>query len=320
MGYHIIHFADRTISNGEFEYTTNGDENVYIENGQLIIKPTLWDDETVLTSDYTLNLTALETCTATDATDCVASTNTSSGTIINPIKSGRVNTKKAAYIKYGRVEVEAQLPVGDWIWPAIWMLPVVNIYGAWPASGEIDLVESRGNNHTYAQGGNNIISSTMHWGPNSNEDSYWRTSKKHSSLHSTYTAGFHKFGLEWSDSYLFTYVDSRLQQVLYSPFSEPQWTRGDFPSREGNEVLVDPWSQTGRDNTPFDTEFYLILNVAVGSTNGWFEDGKSGKPWVDDAPSAMADFWAAKDEWYPTWVDGKAQMTIKSIKIWQQCN
>jgi hypothetical protein len=79
--------------------------------------------------------------------------------------------------------------------------------------------------------------------------------------------------------------------------------------------LVDPWSQTGRDNTPFDIEFYLILSVAVGSTTGWFEDGNSGKPWVDNSLLPIADFWAAKDEWYPMWIGGKAQTTIKSVKI-----
>ena len=37
------------------------------------------------------------------------------------------------------------MPLGDWLWPAIWMLPAQHIYGQWPASGEIDIVESRGN-------------------------------------------------------------------------------------------------------------------------------------------------------------------------------
>ena len=32
-------------------------------------------------------------------------------------------------------------PGGAGIWPAIWMLPVDNAYGAWPASGELDIVE-----------------------------------------------------------------------------------------------------------------------------------------------------------------------------------
>ena len=27
----------------------------------------------------------------------------------------------------------------DWLWPAIWMLPENNTYGAWPLSGEIDV-------------------------------------------------------------------------------------------------------------------------------------------------------------------------------------
>ena len=36
-------------------------------------------------------------------------------------------------------------PRGDWLWPAIWMLPVKHAYGQWPASGEIDIMESKGN-------------------------------------------------------------------------------------------------------------------------------------------------------------------------------
>ena len=42
-------------------------------------------------------------------------------------------------IAYGKVEVRAKLPRGDWLWPAIWMLPKDNKYGAWPLSGEIDV-------------------------------------------------------------------------------------------------------------------------------------------------------------------------------------
>ena len=41
--------------------------------------------------------------------------------------------------------LKAKLPKGDWLWPAIWMLPRYNEYGQWPASGEIDIMESRGN-------------------------------------------------------------------------------------------------------------------------------------------------------------------------------
>ena len=46
------------------------------------------------------------------------------------------------------------MPSGDWLWPAIWMLPAKHAYGQWPASGEIDIVESRGNADLMLEGQN----------------------------------------------------------------------------------------------------------------------------------------------------------------------
>ena len=214
----------------------------------------------------------------------------------------------------------ALLPTGDWLWPAIWMLPVNSTYGPWPASGEIDIAESRGNNYTYPfiSGGNNAIASTLHWGPEEGYDAWHKTTSSFTAPHTTFAKTYHTFGLEWTEKYLFTYVDKRLLQALYVPFTKPRYQQGDFESATSNGTrLVDPWSQTGRDSTPFDEPFYLILNVAVGGTNGWFKDGVASKPWVDASPTASTEFWNAKDEWYPTWQDG-SEMKVKSVKIWQQ--
>jgi beta-glucanase (GH16 family) len=276
----------------------------------------------LIESNNVINLTADGTCTSDLLSNCVSVTNITLGTIIQPVKSGRINTKKGATIKYGRVEVTARLPAGDWLWPAIWMLPVNDTYGPWPESGEIDIAESRGNNHTYQQGGNNIVSSALHWGPDPSDDGWWRTNVKRQALHTTYSESTHIFGLEWSQKYLFTYVDTLLLQVLYTNFNEPLWERGGFGAFNANGTrLVDVWSQTGRDQTPFDQEFYLILNVAVGGTNGWFADGKSGKPWVDGSEHAKSDFWNARDQWYPTWTaPGAGQMEISKVEMWQQCD
>lgn len=304
--------------NGEFEMTTNTDENVFVKDGIMYIKPTL-QDANLITTNNTINLTELGTCTSTVWSDCVATTNTTNGTIVNPVKSGRMTTLKGATIKYGRVEVVAQIPAGDWLWPAIWLLPVNSTYGAWPRSGEIDIMESRGNNYTYPSGGDNIISSTLHWGPNPSNDAFWRTNNKQTALHTTYASGFNTYGLEWSEKYLFTYVNSRLMQVLYVNFDESLWARGNFPLTNSNGTAIsDPWS-SGSFSTPFDQEFYLILNVAVGGTNGWFTDGANGKPWVDSSPTAKKDFWNAQSQWYPTWqANNGGQMAIKSVKMWQQ--
>ncbi|KAJ4554149.1 hypothetical protein HRR78_002553 [Exophiala dermatitidis] len=290
--------------NGQFEQTTVTDENVFVQDGMLHIKPTLQDPKLIETNNV-INLSAQGICSSSTWSDCITGTNTTNGTIVNPVKSGRINTRKGASIKYGRIEVEAKLPEGDWLWPAIWLLPVENKYGQWPQSGEIDIVESRGNNHSYPQGGNDIVSSTLHWGPNSANDAWWKTNVKRNALHTTFSKKFHTFGLEWSEKYLFTYIDTRLLQVLYTNFNEPLWQRGHFPLSDSNGTrLVDPWSQTGVASTPFDQDFYLILNVAVGGTNGWFQDAKK-------------DFWDAKDSWYPTWKD-RGEMVVKSVKMWQQ--
>ncbi|KAI0174599.1 beta-1,3-glucan-binding protein [Pestalotiopsis sp. NC0098] len=306
--------------NGEFEETTGGDENVYVKDGNLVIMPTL-QDSALIDKDSVIDLLKDGTCTSTTVSDCYAVTNTTTGnaTIVPPTKSGRLNTKAGATIKYGRVEVTAKLPQGDWLWPAIWMMPVTDTYGVWPRSGEIDIMESRGNNHSYAQGGNNIISSALHWGPNQANDGWWRTNVKRPALHSTYSDGFNTFGLEWSEKYLFTYVNSRLLQVLYTNFDESLWDRGNFPTADSNGTRIDnPWASSGDESAPFDQKFYLILNVAVGGTNGWFEDGASGKPWLDASPNAKKDFWNSQDTWYPTWTS--PSMEVSKVMMWQQCD
>jgi hypothetical protein len=44
------------------------------------------------------------------------------------------------------------------------MMPESSVYGVWPASGEIDLAELRGNAAGYPNGGRDVMTSTFHWG------------------------------------------------------------------------------------------------------------------------------------------------------------
>ena len=57
--------------------------------------------------------------------------------IINPTMAARLRTVNSFAFKYGKVEIRAKMPSGDWLWPAIWLLPQRNAYGPWPASGEV---------------------------------------------------------------------------------------------------------------------------------------------------------------------------------------
>jgi beta-glucanase (GH16 family) len=162
------------------------------------------------------------------------------------------------------------------------MMPEEDVYGEWPRSGEIDIAEFRGNSYQYPEG-RDFMSSTLHWGPSYKHDGYIGTHGSAFLRRQDFTTGFHTFGLEWTENYIFMYLDSRLKQVHYTKFKKdnPLWKKGGFASlqTENGTLYDNPWKNGGK-NAPFDQKFYLILNVAVGAQNGWFFDGEGNKPWV----------------------------------------
>jgi beta-glucanase (GH16 family) len=112
---------------GAFDWTTTDSRNSFVDREGLHIVPTLTTDTTPITSDqifdnFALNLTEAGgdgSCTTSRNSDCSIQSNSTTGAIIPPVRSARLNTKGKKSIKYGRIEVEAKLPAGDWLWPAI---------------------------------------------------------------------------------------------------------------------------------------------------------------------------------------------------------
>lgn len=146
--------------------------------------------------------------------------------------SARIRTAGKGDWTYARVEVRARLPRGQGIWPAIWMLPTDNVYGSWPASGEIDIMELVGDEPATVHG-------TLHYGgvwPNHifSGDSF-------TLAEGTFADEFHVFALEWEAGEIRWYVDDTLYQT------QNQWstTAASFPA-------------------PFDRRFHLLINLAVG--------------------------------------------------------
>jgi beta-glucanase (GH16 family) len=122
---------------------------------------------------FILNLTRTDdgdgSCTADETSlaykeSCSIRSNITSHAIIPSVRSARLTTEGSKSILYGRVEVTAKLPQGDWLWPAIWMMPEDSVYGIWPLSGEIDIMESRGNQRGPSGYGRETFLSTLHWG------------------------------------------------------------------------------------------------------------------------------------------------------------
>ena len=127
---------------GEFEMTTNSSKNSFVENGVLYIVPTLTSDEIgtdAIFNGYTYNVTGCSVNSTASPWACSAASNSSTETVINPVQSARLTTINSTSIRYGKVQVVAKLPKGDWLWPSITMHPVYDIYGGNLTGGEIDV-------------------------------------------------------------------------------------------------------------------------------------------------------------------------------------
>ncbi len=90
-------------------------------------------------------------------------------------------------------------------------MPQDSIYGDWPRSGEIDIVESRGNDAEHYILGNNQIGSALHWGASYSTDMIDKTKGNFAAKRTKYSDGFHTYGLEWSEKYLFIWLDGLLR-------------------------------------------------------------------------------------------------------------
>nr|XP_054764484.1 beta-1,3-glucan-binding protein-like isoform X1 [Lytechinus pictus] len=309
--------------NWEFQYYTNNRSNSYVKDGKLFIKPTLTED---LLGPGSVTNSRLDLWGASPANLCTGNawwgcdrTGTADN-ILNPIQSARLRTVDSFSFKYGRLEVEAKLPTGDWLWPAIWLLPTRNAYGTWPASGEIDLVESRGNaNMRYGDesAGVDQMGSTMHWGPFWPLNGYPKThATKNLPDGQTFGSGFHKYALDWTMDSMKFYVDD--EEILSVDPGSGFWEFGEFAEQAPD--IGNPWEHSSNKFTPFDQEFYLILNVAVGGVN-YFGDTATydpPKPWTNDSPTASRDFWNAKDDWLPTWNGEEAAMQVNYVRVYAQ--
>ena len=149
---------------------------------------------------------------------------------------------------YGRYEFRARLPTGRGHWPALWLLPQEEAYGGWAASGEIDVMEARGQEPDRVLGTLHFGSS---WPGNVHKEGSYRLPDRGS------IADFHVYALEWEPGEIRWYVDDRLTQAQSSWWSSSKkdGTRGAKPASEKD---LNPWP------APFDRPFYLIMNLAVG--------------------------------------------------------
>ena len=166
--------------------------------------------------------------------------------------SARMYTKPTFYQKYGRFEAMIKLPVGDALWPAFWMMPQYDVYGGWAASGEIDIMEARGRFP-------NRSTAALHFGGSWPNNTY--TAETYYFPAGQSIADFNVYAVEWEESEIRWYVNDHLIKTSTS------WrTDGHaFPA-------------------PFDQEFYMLLNLAIGGT---FDGGRLPPDSLFNTPVTM---------------------------------
>ncbi len=156
----------------------------------------------------------------------------------NAYTSARLITKNTGDWQYGKIEVSAKLPEGRGTWPAIWMLPTDWEYGGWPDSGEIDIMEYVGYDPDNFHG-------TIH------TKAFYHsigTQIGFSKFLPTIEEEFHVYEIIWEPAYIAWYIDGvRYAKIEFDP-----------------EDIVDIENYKA---WPFDKDFHLILNIAVGG--GW---------------------------------------------------
>ncbi len=156
--------------------------------------------------------------------------------------SARINTQGLHEQKYGRFEARIKLPSGRGIWPAFWLLGANKDVVGWPQSGEIDILEYRGQEPSVAIG-------SLH-GPGYSGGQ--ALTRRYVLPEGRFDADFHDFTVEWDEDQIKWKVDGQLYHEIKRSYVPGDWV--------------------------FDHPFYIIMNLAVGGGFVGSPDGSTTFP------------------------------------------
>lgn len=144
--------------------------------------------------------------------------------------SSRLTTQNKFDFKYGRVDIRAVLPMGQGIWPALWMLGDNFSSVGWPSCGEVDIMEMIGG----GEGKDDTTHGTIHW---DNNGSYANFGGSKRLVNGIFNEKFYVFTIIWDATKITWFLnDEQFHVVDITP---------------GNL-------------SEFQNEFFFIFNVAVG--------------------------------------------------------
>lgn len=156
--------------------------------------------------------------------------------------SGRIRSENKVDIKYGRIEARVKAPEGQGLWSAFWMLPTDSQYGGWASGGEIDIMEI-----VSPKGEGQKVHGTAHYGM------AWPLNQSAGNYHEmNVTDDFHVYAVEWEKDEIRWYVDD----VHFATLTSDAWWSYFYKNQNEGYATAD--------GAPFNQNFHLLLNLAVG--------------------------------------------------------
>ncbi|NP_001155149.1 gram-negative bacteria binding protein 1-2 precursor [Nasonia vitripennis] len=283
--------VERFSGSPDYEFTVYRDshENLRVENG-LKINPRLMKNEYGDIFVREGNLTLAKCTGRYTTTDCFREAR--GWYILPPVSSSRINTKKSINFEYGRIEIRAKFPRGDWIYPLLLLEPVNNYEGSSMETLQIRIASSAGNPVLRRSDGTDISGHIL-WGGVTELD------PQNPKDHIDANRGTKYNRQLWSDNY-------HVYELIWSP--------------DRIVLKVDGQGyQDKRVNLPRDTPFYLTLGLAAGGLSEFPDNSESRgytKPWRNVEAKALYHFYNATDTWYRTWQSGATSLDVDYVKIW----
>lgn len=171
------------------------------------------------------------------------------GMVEKDYTSGKLRTRGLAAFKYGRFSARIKLPAGQGTWSAFWMMPEHNVYGDWPLSGEVDIMEAVNLETACAECRGGIerrTSGALHYGEQAPGNEYlFSYSDRAADVGPS--GEWREYAVEWAEGTIQWFVDGQIFMRLDSG----QWFTGSHLAE-------------GRNFAPFDQPFHIALNLAVG--------------------------------------------------------
>ncbi|ODM88777.1 Beta-1,3-glucan-binding protein [Orchesella cincta] len=219
-----------------------------------------------------------------------------------PIMTPMLVSKNAFQFKYGKLQIRAKMVRGDWIDPVISLLPAEKFYGEGLRSGQIHLVDTKGNRNLFNEKGINVGSEQtcpdIRFGTEDNRkvEYYCLNTAENQGI----DRDFHLYELQWTPDSITLKIDDE------GVFSTP------FPRSSTNFGRVEGIYQTlGRLRAQKIPILPLSIKSFISRSGSRLEASRVFSVMI----ISLQSFWEAGEHWKPTWEGDRSSLQIDFIRL-----